>query len=83
MKYDKISGHFIPSESRKKLNRMQITVKVDEQNFRVLHEMLGHEAGVKGIKEIRVPDKRMHREAVGDTGLQCAVLVLIQWSRWG
>ena len=41
MKFDKRSGHFIPSE-RKKLNRMQITVKVDEQNFRVLHEMLGH-----------------------------------------
>ena len=30
--------------------------------------MLGHAAGAKGIKEIRVPDKRMHREAVGDTG---------------
>ena len=37
---------------------MQITVKVDEQNFRVLHEMLGHAAGAKGIKEIRVPDKK-------------------------
>ena len=67
MKYDKRSGQLIPSE-RKKLNRIQITENVDEQNFRVLHQMLGHSAGAKGIKEIRVPDKRMHREAVGDTG---------------
>ena len=30
--------------------------------------MLDHAAGAKGIKEIWVPDKMMHREAVGDTG---------------
>ena len=30
--------------------------------------MPGHAAGANGIKEIRVPHKRMHREAVGDTG---------------
>ena len=30
--------------------------------------MLDHTAGAKGIKEIWVPDKMMHREAVGDTG---------------
>ena len=56
------------ASEQKKLNRMQITVKVDEQNFRVLHEMMGHTAGAKGINEIRVPDKSMHREAMGDTG---------------
>ena len=67
MKYDKSTGQFIPN-NRKKKNRVQVTVKVDEKNFRILHEMLNHASGDKVTKGIRVPDKRMHREAVGDTG---------------
>ena len=68
IKYDKSTGQFVPN-NRKKKNRMQVTVKVDEKNFKVLHEMLNHASGDKVTKGIRVPDKRMHREAVGDTGV--------------
>ena len=63
MNYKKNSGHFVPGD-RKKLNRMQVTVKVDEKNFKVLHGMLEHASGVKGNNSVRVPDKRMYREAV-------------------
>ena len=67
MRYDKNSGQFVPNK-RKKQNRVQVTVKVDEKNFKVLHGMLHHASGDKVAKEIRVPDKRMYKEAVGDTG---------------
>ena len=67
MRFDKSTGQFVPN-NRKKQNRMKVTVKVDEKNFKVLHEMLNHASGDKVTKGIRVPDKRTHREAVGDTG---------------
>ena len=47
---------------------MQVTVKVDEKNLNIQRDMPDHASGTKKTKGIRVPDKRVHREAVGDTG---------------
>ena len=44
MRFDKSTGQFVPN-NRKKQNRMKVTVRVDEKNFRVLHEMLNHASG--------------------------------------
>ena len=41
MRYDKKTGHYVPSQ-HKKLNRMRVQVKVDRVNLTTLREMLDH-----------------------------------------
>ena len=45
MRYDKNSGHFVPTEKRK-LNRMVVGYQVNQDNHRVLQEMLNNANGV-------------------------------------
>ena len=67
MRYDKQSGNFVPS-NQKKLNRMSVSLKVDQRNHTVLWEMLDHAAGVEASKRAKLRAKATEANSIADTG---------------
>jgi hypothetical protein len=47
MRFDKKSGQFVPSQQRK-LNRLSVSVKLDQDNLSILRKMLDHASGTVG-----------------------------------
>jgi hypothetical protein len=67
MRYDKNSGHFMPTEKRK-LNCMVVGYKVDHDNHRTLKEMLNNANGVSEGMVQALPTTAVDKESVADTG---------------
>ena len=67
MRYDRESGHFVPTEKRKQ-NRVEVGYTVDRDNHRILQEMLDNANGVSEGMTQRLPDRVVNRESVADTG---------------
>jgi hypothetical protein len=66
MRYDKDSGHFVPTE-KKKLNRV-VGYEVDHDKHRTLREMLNTDNGVSELIVQVLPTTVVDRELVADTG---------------
>jgi hypothetical protein len=49
MRYDKKTGHYVPSQ-HKKLNRMRVRVEVDRVNLTTLWEVLDHAYGKEKVQ---------------------------------
>jgi hypothetical protein len=67
MRFDKVSGNFVPTENRK-MNRVVVGYEVDLANHRVLKEMLNHANGVSEDLALELPTMTVERESVADTG---------------
>ena len=67
MRFDRASGHFVPTEKRK-LNRVVVGYEVDNDNHRVLREMLDTANGVSKDMAQMLPTMTVDKESVADTG---------------
>ena len=65
MKFDKASGHFVPTEKRRQ-NRVMATYAVDKEQYRNLSTML-NEGFVESRTE-QLIQKTVNKESVADTG---------------
>jgi hypothetical protein len=62
MRFDKVSGNFVPIEKRK-INHVMVSYEVDHSNHKALKEMLNHANGVSGDLSLELPTM-----TVADTG---------------
>jgi hypothetical protein len=67
MRYNKDSGHFMPTEKRKQ-NRVVVGYHVDADKHRILQEMLNNADGLTEGMVQRLPTKVVDRESAADTG---------------
>ena len=67
MRFDKDSGHFVPTEKRK-LNRVVVGYEVDHDNHRTLRKMLNTANGASEDMAQALPTMTVDRESVSDTG---------------
>jgi hypothetical protein len=67
MRFDKVSGNFVPTEKRK-INRVMVRYEVDHSNHKVPKEMLAHANGVTEDQVVELPTMTLERESMADTG---------------
>jgi hypothetical protein len=67
MRFDKVSGIFVPTE-RRKMNRVMASYEVDNSNYKVLKGTLNHANGVSEDLALELPTETFEQESVADTG---------------
>jgi hypothetical protein len=67
MRFDKVSGNFVPTEKRK-MNRVMVSYDIDHSNHKVLKEMLNHANGVTEDQAVELPTMTLERESLANTG---------------